>query len=77
MVSITLPGVKAAQAIELVNELKAAGLILNQDFEWNFHQTTLNKVDGKTELRKRYCEFKFRDPKLATFYALKWHKMTT
>lgn len=71
MVSIILPGVRVAQALELVNELRNIGLIINQDFEWRFQHSELNN-DGKVGINKRYCEFKFRDPKLATFYALKW-----
>lgn len=74
MVSITLQNVKANTALELVAELKSAGLVLNTDFEWSFHnEHILHDLHGH-EITPRFCEFRFREPKLATFYALKWQK---
>lgn len=72
MVSITLPKIKTNVALDLVNELKAAGLIINQDFEWAYYAEQIIHNLHDNEIKPRYCEFKFRDPKLATFYALKW-----
>lgn len=75
MVSITLPGVRAAQALELVNELRNTGLIINQDFEWAYYNEQITHDMGGNEIIPKYCEFKFQNPKLATFYALKWQTM--
>ena len=72
MVSITLPNIRPNLALDLVNELRSFGLILNQDFEWAYHhEHVVHELHGH-EITPRYCEFYFRDPKLATFYALKW-----
>lgn len=74
MVSITIRDILAIKAIELVCELKLAGLIVNQDFEWAFYHEQVNN-DRKDRIQGRYCEFRFRDPKLATFYSLKWNTL--
>ena len=60
---------RAAQAIDLVGELKSKGLVMNNDFTWTYHPGLWINVN---ETIKKYCEFNFRDPKLATFYSLKW-----
>jgi|LakMenE01Jun11ns_1017448.scaffolds.fasta_scaffold8615815_1 hypothetical protein len=68
MVPIILQGLSARKALELVSELKESGLIVHVDFEFYFYS---EKIDhGK--IHKRYCEFRFQEPKLATFYSLKW-----
>lgn len=72
MVPITVQHYSAAKTLELVNELKTAGLIVNQDFEWSFHAEKVN--NGK--IVEKHCQFRFREPKLATFYALKWQMKT-
>ena len=72
MVSIKIKKIRVPQVLELLQELKTAGLILNQDFEWAFYNENVNN-DGKERIQTRYCEFRFRDPKLATFYSLKWN----
>lgn len=65
--SIIFP-VNARRALELVAELKESGLVVNVDFEFYVHN---EKINNGT-LHKKYCEFRFREPKLATFYSLKW-----
>lgn len=72
MVPITLPGIKPNLALELVNELRESGLILNIDFEWAYHHEQVSYDLHGNEIKPRYCEFKFHDPKMATFYALRW-----
>lgn len=72
MVTITLKGITANTALELVAELKDCGLILNKDFEWVFHRENIMYDLGGHEITPKFCEFKFYDPKLATFYALRW-----
>lgn len=77
MVSIIIKNINAIKALELVNELKILGLIINVDFEWAYsNEQILYDLHGN-EIKPRYCEFKFRDPKLATFYALKWQNYST
>lgn len=72
MVPITLPNIRATKVLDLVSELRSTGLIINQDFEWAFYQEQIIHNLHDHEIKPRYCEFKFRDPKLATLYALKW-----
>lgn len=69
--SITFP-INARRALELVAELKESGLIVNVDFEFLVHNEKINNGTRYT----KYCEFRFREPKLATFYLLKWQTMT-
>lgn len=61
----------AIEAIGYKNELLQAGLHLNQDFEWYWHPSKYD-VFSKTEIN--YVGFEFTDPKLASFYRLKWTK---
>lgn len=68
MVLITLKNVNAKKALEFVAELKESGLIVNIDFEFYVH----NEIINNGTVHKKYCEFRFQEPKLATFYSLKW-----
>lgn len=77
MVSITLQNIKANTALDLVAELKSAGLVLNTDFEWSYHHERVLYDLGGSEIIPRCCEFKFLNPTLATFYTLKWQKHYT
>jgi hypothetical protein len=61
--------VDAQQAVALKNNLLADGLILHEDFEWQYCPTV---SDGFAIDRPRQVIFDFKDPVLATFYQLKW-----
>ena len=67
MVPITFQGMTAREGLDHVSELVASGLTRNIDFEWAYNQETFG--EGR---HGKYCEFRFQDPKLATFYSLKW-----
>lgn len=67
MVSVKFQGMNAASGIEHVRELISSGLIMDQDFRWEYHREEISD-----EIKSKYCEFSFKDPKLATFYSLKW-----
>ena len=58
-------------AIELKNQLLAAGLIIDQDFSWCYTQATYDN-DGFNAVTPKQALFEFQDPALATFYQLKW-----
>lgn len=58
-------------AIELKNQLLAAGLINNQDFEWEYHQAKYIN-DGFTLIAPKQAIFTFALASMATFYQLKW-----
>lgn len=59
------------QAIELKNQLLAAGLVLDQDFEWEYRQATYDN-DGFSAVTPKLASFKFAQAAMATFYKLKW-----
>lgn len=69
MSRIVLVHVDAQQAVALKNILLADGLILHEDFEWQYCPT---RSDGFTTEEPRQVIFDFKDPVLATFYQLKW-----
>lgn len=61
----------ANMALELVAELRQSGLIMNQDFVWQYQKS------GYSEGNKHVppsVTFEFQDPALATFYQLKWSR---
>jgi len=58
-------------AIELKDQLTAAGLIINQDFTWEYYQARYDN-DGFSPVTPKQAIFSFREPALATFYQLKW-----
>jgi hypothetical protein len=71
---LLLSNISPVRAIELKNELVAAGLVQNQDFIWAYYQAKYNEfsvagVDPSTVI------FDFCDQKLATFYQLKWFNL--
>lgn len=59
----------ANRAMELVRELRAAGLVQSKDFDFVFHPSTW---DGFSAERQRHVVFAFYTEKYGTFYALKW-----
>jgi hypothetical protein len=60
-----------AEAIELKNQLLADDLIIDQDFEWEYHQA-IYANDGFTPVAPKQATFTFAQASLATFYQLKW-----
>jgi hypothetical protein len=67
MISITFQGMTAREGLEHVNELVESGLKVNIDFEWAYNQEQFGE-----SRHGKYCEFRFQDSTLATFYSLKW-----
>jgi hypothetical protein len=60
-------------AIELKNQLLAAGLVIDRDFVWEYHQARYDN-DGFTPVDPKQVTFSFFEPSLATFYRLKWSR---
>ena len=61
----------ANMALELVDQLRQSGLVMGQDFVWQYQKS------GYSEGNKHVpasVTFEFRDPALATFYQLKWSR---
>jgi hypothetical protein len=71
MVPVKILHVGAVAALELRDQLTDAGLIQDHDFEWEYHQA---EYDGSSfqAVMPRHVIFRFQDPKLATYYQLKW-----
>lgn len=63
--------VTAIQALELRDQLTTAGLVQNQDFEWEYHRAEYDNFSFDAAV-PRHVVFRFQDPGLATFYQLKW-----
>jgi len=57
------------EAVAHKQELVEAGLIMGQDFFWEYRGS---EYDGFTMNRDRHAVFSFRDAAVASFYRLKW-----
>ena len=60
----------ASKTVDLVNQLKADGLIMHQDFEWEYIPGTYDYHTMETG--KPHAVFTFTEPKHAVLYAMKW-----
>lgn len=69
--NLIIPVRNAGQALELIDQAKSHGLIIDQDFSWQF---VPNKYDGYDLLSNTQpiVEIVFEDPKWATYFQLKW-----
>jgi hypothetical protein len=65
---IRIEHLSPVDAIELKNQLLAAGLIMDQDFVWKYTPAQ----HGYTYVAPKQVTFEFQDPAMATFYQLKW-----
>lgn len=70
MTPVRILHVNAVQALELRDQLTDAGLVMDQDYEWEYRQAEYNSFE--TYEKPRQVEFRFRDPMLATYYQLLW-----
>jgi len=71
MTPIVILHVNAVQALELRDQLRDAGLIQDQDFEWEYRQAEYDNFSYNAVV-PRHVTFRFRDAALATYYSLKW-----
>jgi hypothetical protein len=74
MNSLTIENVNAAEAIALKYELAQSGLVLVQDYIWEYHPVKYNHDWSTNPLERSRVVFTFSDPALASFYRLKWTK---
>jgi hypothetical protein len=61
----------ANMALELVAELRQSGLVMDQDFVWQYQKSSYGEGN---EYVPASVTFEFHDPALATFYQLKWSR---
>lgn len=71
MTPVQILHVNAIRALELRDQLIDAGLVMDQDFEWEYRQAEYDNFSSHAVI-PRNVTFKFRDPVLATYYQLKW-----
>ena len=71
MTPVVILHVSVVRALELRDQLWAAGLIQNQDFEWAYYKAQYDDF-GYEAAVPRHVKFNFQDAKLATYYQLKW-----
>ena len=71
--NLIIPVQNGGQALELIDMIKSHGLIIDQDFSWQF---VPNKYDGYDLLSSTQpiAEIMFDDPKWATYFQLRWAK---
>lgn len=73
MTPVEILHVTAVGALELRDQLLAAGLIQDQDFEWSYHRAEYDNFSGHA-VTPKHVKFRFQDATLATYYQLKWAK---
>ena len=66
---VILSGIEPIEAMWLKDQLVRDGLIMDADFEWEYHPPVW---DGFSQEQAKHVVFRFTDPALATFYQLKW-----
>ena len=70
MTSIWIPVDDISDAYAILDDLKTAGYIMNQDFTWAYHPTKWDNFNGTTS--PRGVEFTFMNSTLATWFGLKY-----
>jgi hypothetical protein len=61
----------AQQAVELKDQILAAGLILHQDFSWEYRPDPYDGYDDTLHAHPE-ARFIFRDPAQETFFRMKF-----
>jgi hypothetical protein len=62
--TVRVENIRANDALELEYELVDSGLIQDLNFSWMWYSPTIRGTSA--------VEFNFKNPALATFYALRW-----
>jgi hypothetical protein len=70
MIRVSVQCDDAHEGMELVRELRSAGLIQGQDFDFQYCPYNYDNFTGKNVYR--HMVFSFHTEKYGTFYALKW-----
>lgn len=61
----------AQQAVELKDQILAAGLVLHQDFSWEYRPDPYDGYDDSLHAHPE-ARFIFRDPAQETFFRMKF-----
>jgi hypothetical protein len=68
---LTVPVKGGVYAQSLITELKAAGLVVEQDFRWSYIPSEYDGWDDSTHTQP-CVEITFTNESLESFYRLKW-----
>lgn len=72
--TVVINKVSAADAIALKIELDQMGLVVNQDYTWEFHPVKYSNDFSMDQIADSYVSFEFLDPSMSSFFKLKWTK---
>lgn len=70
---LVIPVNNAGAAVVYVDELKAAGLVVERDFRWSYVPSEYDGWDDSTHTQP-CVEIRFINELLESFYSLKWGK---
>ena len=70
-VKLIIPVRNAAEAVSLLDQIRAHDLAVDRDFTWWWIPNRYNGYDDSTETEPR-AEFEFCDPAWATYFQLKF-----
>lgn len=71
MISVKIFGHGPARVLDIVQELRASGLVQGQDFDFAYHSEKYNS-DGWEAVQQRYAEFTFYTEQYATMFSLRY-----
>ena len=71
MHTVAIEHIAPMEAVDLKNQLLAAGLQIDRDFEWEYRAARYDN-DGFSAVAPRMALFRFTNAATATFYHLKW-----
>jgi len=66
MKTIIIQRKSADEIIDIVHEMQRYGLVINLDFDWEYH-----KAESSLD-RDRYAKFIFYKEEYSTYFALRW-----
>ena len=70
MIKVTLYDLYAGKVLEIVDELKSMGLVLDKDFSFAYNKPKWDGFTGDT--MDRHTDFTFYHDDLATWFSLKY-----
>lgn len=70
-IEVIVYDLKLSDLLPIVAELKSAGLVINQDFDFAYHPPSWDNFTYD-ETQRRHVVFRFYSERHATFFALKY-----
>jgi hypothetical protein len=71
MKQVTIDHTRPVDIMNIVNEMRTAGMTQGKDFDFAYHNASYNN-DGHEAVTPRHTVFTFYDDKWATFFILRW-----